>query len=144
MTLPFEYQNASMQFDQFMIDARDFAQLATTNMAWNMVVGVLHTFRRRLTVEDALRFADVLPPVIRALFLEKWDVMQPVLTFGDNDDLLAEVRSVRFEHNFSPDNAIVAVALALRKQVDAAKFEHLLTELPIGSIAFWSITPKSG
>ena len=52
MTLPFEYQNASLDFERFLVDARDYADLATTNMAWNMVVGVLHTFRRRLTVNQ--------------------------------------------------------------------------------------------
>lgn len=63
MTLPFEYQNASLEFERFMVDARDLAGLSTTNMAWNMVVGVLHTFRKRLSIQEALRFADVLPPV---------------------------------------------------------------------------------
>lgn len=70
MTLPFCYQNASLQFEQFMVDARDLADLPSTNMAWNRVVGVLRTFRRRLTVEQALRFADVLPPVVRYQFVE--------------------------------------------------------------------------
>ena len=33
MPMPFEYQNASRQFEQFMIDARDCAGLATTNIS---------------------------------------------------------------------------------------------------------------
>jgi uncharacterized protein (DUF2267 family) len=39
-------------------------------MAWNMVVGVLWTFRRRLSVEHVAAFASALPPVVRALFIE--------------------------------------------------------------------------
>jgi uncharacterized protein (DUF2267 family) len=70
VTLPFEYQNQTPQFERFMIDARDCAGLQTINMAWNMVVGVLHPFRRRLAVNQALAFAAVLPPMIRALFIE--------------------------------------------------------------------------
>lgn len=78
MTLPFKYQNASLEFERFMIDARDLAGLSTTNMAWNMVVGVLHTFRRRLTIDQALRFAGVLPPILRAVFVEDWHPSEPV------------------------------------------------------------------
>jgi len=66
MPVPSEYQRASLDFDKFMVDARDIAGLATTNMAWNMVVSVLHTFRPRLDVRDAARFANVLPPILRA------------------------------------------------------------------------------
>ncbi|MBW8310736.1 MAG: DUF2267 domain-containing protein [Rhizobium sp.] len=141
MTLPFEYQNASLEFDNFMLDARDFAGLATTNMAWNMVVGVLHTFRRRLTFEQALRFAGVLPPLLRAILVEDWHINEPVVGFGTNEQLLAEVRSVRAAHNFSPSNAVAAVARALRRHVDVAAFEHVLATLPAGAQAFWSSEP---
>jgi uncharacterized protein (DUF2267 family) len=138
MTLPFEYQNASIEFERFMSDARDLAGLNTTNMAWNMVVGVLHTFRRRLSVHEALRFAAVLPPVLRALFIEDWNPDEPRVTFGSDDELLAEVRSVRREHNFSPPNAVQAVACALRRHVDAAALQNVLSTLPAGAQSFWS------
>lgn len=138
MTLPFAYQNASLEFERFMVDARDYAGLATTNMAWNMVVGVLHTFRRRLTVRQVVRFSTVLPPVIRALFLEQWDPDQEVADFGTEEQLLDEVRSVRPKHNFSPQDAIVAVAKALRNRVDQVEFARALAELPPGATQFWS------
>jgi uncharacterized protein (DUF2267 family) len=142
VTLPFEYQNASLEFERFMVDARDFAGLSTTNMAWNMVVGVLHTFRRRLSVHEALRFAGVLPPVLRAIFIEGWDLDDPIATFGTAEELLAEVRSVRAAHNFSPPDAIAAVAGALRRHVDAGAFERVLSTLPAGSRDFWSGHPR--
>lgn len=34
-----------------------------------MVQGVLQTFRRRLDVKEAVLFANVLPPMLRALFV---------------------------------------------------------------------------
>lgn len=136
--MPFEYQNASLQFERFMLDARDSAGLATTNMAWNMVVGVLHTFRSHLTVAQALAFAAVLPPVIRALFIEDWDLGTEPSEFSSAEALLAEVRSVRPEHNFSPSNAIAAVAAALRRHVDVAAFERVLAKLPAEAQQYWS------
>ena len=42
MTQPFEYQNPTLQFERFMVEAGDCEGLPTTTMAWNMVVGVLH------------------------------------------------------------------------------------------------------
>lgn len=138
MTLPFEYQNASLDFERFLVDARDYANLATTNMAWNMVVGVLHTFRRRLTVKQVIKFSMVLPPVIRSLFLEQWNPDQEVAGFGTEEQLLEEIRSVRPEHNFSPQNAISAVAKALRNQVEQGEFTLALAELPPEARQFWS------
>lgn len=138
MPLPFEYQNASLEFDRFMVDARDLAGLATTNMAWNMVVGVFRTFRRRLTIEQALAFADVLPPVLRALFIEDWRPTEPPATFGTAGELLLEVRSIRPEHNFSPDNAIPAVAAALRRHINVAALENVLSRLPEPARQYWS------
>lgn len=73
MTIPVEYLHATRDFERFMLDARDVSGLSTTNMAWNMVVGVLHAFRRRPSVGEALRFAAVLPPVVRAIFVADWD-----------------------------------------------------------------------
>ena len=144
MTLPFEYQNPTLQFERFMVDARDCASLATTNMAWNMVVGVLHAFRNRLSVNQALAFAAVLPPMIRALFIEDWNPQQAVLPFGEPADWLADVRSVRPEHNFSPPDAVVSVATALSRHVDTQAFERVLALLPAEARRYWQPQDPSG
>lgn len=120
-----------------MVDARDCSGLPTTNMAWNMVVGVLHAFRHRLSVNQALAFAAVLPPMIRALFIEDWNPEQAVLPFGEPSDWLAEVRSVRPKHNFSPPDAVASVATALRKHVDANAFENALALMPPEARQYW-------
>lgn len=137
MTLPFEYQNPTLQFERFLVDARDCAGLSTTNMAWNMVVGVLHAFRRRLTVPQALAFAAVLPPVIRALFIEDWSIDQAPVAFGEPEDWLQDVRAVRTEHNFSPADAVECVATALRRHVDVAAFDKVLAQLPPEARRYW-------
>ena len=139
MPPPFEYQNPTLQFEQFLVSARDHAGLPTTNMAWNMVVGVLHAFRSRLSLADGIRFARVLPPMVRALFVEDWDPNQPQKDFGDSSEWLADVRSVRHEHNFSPDNAVVAVARALREQVHPPIWERIMESMPEGARSYWSV-----
>ena len=135
MPIPSDYQRASLDFERFMVDARDAAGLATTNMAWNMVVGVLHTFRRRLSVAEALRFADVL----RAIFVSEWQPEAAPPPFADRAALTREVRALRAAHNFSPDEAIRAVAQALRRQVDEAALERVLATLPPGAREYWAV-----
>lgn len=137
MPIPAEYQRASVEFEKFMVDARDISGLATTNMAYNMVVGVLHAFRRRLSLKDALRFADVLPPVVRAIFVSGWNPDEPQVDFSDRASMTNEVRALRKEHNFSPESAIRDVAQALRRNVDQVEFDRLLAQLPPDAREFW-------
>ena len=139
MPLPAEYQRASLDFERFLVDARDISGLNTTNMVWNMVVGVLHTFRRRLAVRDAVRFANVLPPVLRAIFVADWDVDEPQRAFEDRATLTREVQALRAAHNFSPDSAIHDVAQALRRHVDEAELDRVLATLPAGARDYWAV-----
>lgn len=139
MPLPAEYQRASLDFEQFLVDARDISGLNTTNMVWNMVVGVLHTFRRRLAVRDALRFANLLPPVLRSIFVADWDVDEPQRAFEDRATMTREVQALRAAHNFAPDSAIRDVAQALRRHVDEAELDRILATLPAGARDYWAV-----
>lgn len=137
MPVPLEYKRASEEFLKFLVDARDIAMLATTNQAYTMAQGVLLTFRRRLDVEQALAFAGVLPPVLRALFVTDWDVGAPRAAFADREALTREVQALRPDHNLSPDSSIRDVARALRLNVDEQALDRVLARLPAGAAAFW-------
>jgi uncharacterized protein (DUF2267 family) len=79
MPVPSEYQRASQDFYKFLLDARETSNLVTTHQVYTMVQGVLQAFRRRLDVMDAVLFAGVLPPVLRAIFVANWDTDEPRL-----------------------------------------------------------------
>lgn len=102
-----------------------------------MVQGVLQTFRRRLTLPEAIRFAGVLPPVLRAIFVADWNTSEPRRSFGNRTEMTQEVQSLRADHNFAPDTAIPAVAVALRKNTDAEKLDTVLNNLPAAVRDFW-------
>lgn len=140
MTWPLEYQRAAVDFERFMVAARDAAGLQTTNMAWTMVEGVLLVFRRRLAVAQAIAFANLLPPLLRALFLQDWHPGAEPVPFAARDVLTAEVQALRPAHNFSPPNAIEAVATALRGEVDEAALARVLAQLPPGATDFWAVS----
>ncbi len=137
MPVPPEYARASDQFYSLLVDARDAAGLGSTHQAYTMLQGVFQTFRRRLDVSDALRFAAVLPPLARALFVADWDVDEPKRPFGDRTEMTEEVRSLRAAHNFSPDTAIRDVVRSVRRHVDEEAFDEVLARLPDGAVQFW-------
>src|SRR3712207_1360011 len=88
MTIPMEFQHASEDFEAFLRDARDISGLATRNQTYTMVQAVLLTFRRRLSVIEAILFANILPPVLRALFVTDWNPKEPQREFRDPADLI--------------------------------------------------------
>ena len=139
MPVPAEYQRATDDFYKLLTDARDSAGLTTTNQAYTMVQGVLQVFRRRLEVNEAIRFSSVLPVGVRALFVADWDVNEPKCSFEDRDIMTKEVRALRAEHNFAPDTAIRDVATALRRNLDEAAFDRVLATLPQGATDFWRL-----
>lgn len=138
MPVPSEYQRASQDFEKFMLDAREAAGLTTTHQTYTMVQAVFQTFRRRLTVSDAIRFAQVLPPVLRALFVADWGTDEQQRRFEDRSVMTAEVKSLRAEHNFAPDTAIRDVAVALRKNIPASDLDRVLAQLPQGAAEYWA------
>ncbi|WP_425105283.1 DUF2267 domain-containing protein [Ancylobacter sp.] len=137
MPIPMELQHASDDFERFLADARDFSGLATRNQTYTMVEGVLLTFRRRLEVQQALDFADVLPPLLRAMFVSRWDVAEPVRPFADRATLTREVQALRQHHNFAPDSCLSDVARALRRHVDREAFDRVVATLPEGAADYW-------
>lgn len=140
MTIPAEFEFASRDFSRFLVEARDAAGLGSTHQTYTMVEGVLRTFRRRLSVGDAVRFAGVLPPVLRAMFVADWDVEEPVRPFVDRATMTKEAQALRPDHNFAPDTAIADVARVLRRHVDERAFDDVLAGLPPGAAEFWATT----
>jgi uncharacterized protein (DUF2267 family) len=137
MTVPMEYRQASRDFDAFLLDARDTAMLQTTNQAYTMVEAVMMVFRRRLSVAEALAFANVLPPVLRAVFVSGWDIAEPRTPFVGREALTGEVLAFRGDHNVSPQSAIADVAAALHRHVDPAAFARILEQLEPAAREYW-------
>lgn len=138
MSVPAEYERASAKFYDFLVDARDTADLWSTHVTYTMTQGVLQVFRRRLSTQDAIAFANILPICLRALFVTDWDVDEEKKAFGSLETMTREVKSLREKHNFSTDTAIRDIAEALRRHVDEEAFDKLLTQLPEGAVEFWT------
>lgn len=141
MPMPWTYRHADREFKSFLADAKDRMghTMASDNMTYTAVDGVLQTFRRRLTPAQAIAFADVLPSVVRAIFVFGWDISAPPLPFTDRAEMAREAQALRPNHNLTPVNAIEATAFALWRHVDHRDMSRVLANIGPEAQAFWAV-----
>ena len=137
MPLPREYQRASDDFYSFVTELRDLSNFGSSHQTYTMVQGVFRTYRSRLEITDAIKFANILPAVLRAIFVADWDTSESIKPFGDSISMNAEVKQLRAEHNFSTEHAIKDVGVVLRKHIDEQSWNSVLSELPTEAQLFW-------
>ncbi len=139
MPMPRAYAHASKDWQAFLADARDRLGLVSENSAYTAVDAVLQVFRRRLTPAQAVAFADVLPAVLRELFVYNWDVNAPPVPFAPRAELIREAQSIRPHHNLTPDTCIEAVAWALRRHTRQIDLDRVLAAIGPEAQAFWQV-----
>lgn len=136
--MPWTYRQASREWQAFLADAKDAMNLTSDNACFTAVEGVLRAFRCRLATQEALDFAQVLPAVLRALFVADWQIESP-LPAGARADWCRDAKALRPHHNQTPDTCVEATALALRKSVLRDDLERILAILPPFAADFWSV-----
>ena len=138
MPQPFTYQSASADYETYLGDLLAISGLATRNQCHTMTRSVFIVFRAHVAPQVAMDFAQSLPAVLRAIFIEDWKLSDPVTPFPDRETLTTEVHAVREAHNFSTPNAIAEVALALKHAMKAEDYRFMLDRLPADARDFWA------
>lgn len=138
MPMPWTYRQATREWQAFLAAAREAMDLTSDNATYTAVQGVLRAFRRRLTAQQAIDFAQVLPAVLRALFVAEWRLDEGPVPPGTRAAWTAEAMALRPHHNLTPENCVEATALALRKSVLRGDLERVLATLPPFAAEFWS------
>jgi len=138
MTIPLRYSRATEEFEAFLRDAQIRMDSVTRNQTYQGVYGTLIVFRRRLTVQQVIEFAAVLPTVLSAILISDWDIETCPVPFDTRVSMTAEVQSIRKDHNLSPNSVIADVAAAVWKHVDPIAFEMCLKRFGPDALAFWS------
>lgn len=139
MPMPWTYRHSHREWRAFLDYAKDQMSLPSDNNTYTAIQGVLTTFRRRLTPQQALDFANILPTVPRAIFVEGWRLDEPRLPFGTREELTQEVKDLRPHHNLTPDNAIEATAYALWRLVRHEDLARVLKRIGDDAIAYWHV-----
>ena len=138
MPMPWTYRQATREWQAFLADAREAMNLVSDNATFTAVEGTLRAFRRRLSPQQAVDFAQVLPSVLRALFVAGWHLDEGPLPPGTRADWTAEAMSLRPHHNQTPPDCIAATALALRKSVLREDLDRVIATLPPFAADYWS------
>lgn len=139
MPKPNEYRTPGKDFFAFLRDAQSELDAATSNVTYTTVQSVFIVFRRRLTVQEGIVFASVLPPVLCALFIKDWDTSAPKIKFDSLKKMNAEVQNIKAAHNFSPDDSIQKVATTLLKHVDKNDFIRVVERMSPEAKRFWQL-----
>ena len=137
MPLPIEYQRASDHLYSFLTELRDLSNFGSSHQSYTTTQGVFQVFRNRLTVDQAIVFANALPTALRALFVADWDTKSLIKPFVDIASMNEEVKQLRPQHNFSSASAIQNVGTVLRRHVDIQMFKAALSDFPLEAKAFW-------
>ncbi|TDK42222.1 DUF2267 domain-containing protein [Antarcticimicrobium luteum] len=139
MPMPHSYRHATREWRAFLTDARERMELMSDNNTYTAIQGVFLVFRRRVSVQQGLIFASMLPCVPRAIFVADWDISEPIRAFGTREEMTREAQALRPHHNLTPQNAIEATAWAVRRAVLPADFERALGQCPPQAADFWSV-----
>lgn len=101
--------------------------------------GALRVFRNRLTPQQAIDFARIIPSELRTLFIADWQLDQPVLPPGSGKDWVEEAQRLRRNHNIAPDGCVEGAGLALHKSVQSGDLGRALAWLPAFASEFWRV-----
>ncbi len=138
MPMPWSYRHANKEWRGFLDDAKDRLGTPSDNVTYTVTEGVFRSFRSRLTVQQGLDFAQVLPTTLRALFVQDWQVAQPI-PWANPQTYLRETRDLRKHHNLAPDNAIEAVSFAVHRVVHPLELSRTLATIGPEAEAFWHL-----
>ena len=136
--MPWTYRQATREWQAFLSDAQEAIGTPTDHSTFTAVEGTLRAFRRRLTPQQAIDFAQVLPSVLRALFVADWDLSLPPVPPGTRADWTREAQGLRRHHNIAPEGVVAGTATALRKAVLREDLDRVLSRLPPFAAEFWS------
>lgn len=138
MPYPREYQHASADFAAFLEDLKRTAMYGSPHPAYTTAQAVFQVFRRRIPLDDGIRFAAALPAGLRALFTADWDPAEPRVPFDSVARMTDDARQLRPGHNFVEDDAIAQVSSVLWRHVDPARLAPVLASMAPEARAFWS------
>ncbi len=138
MPMPWTYRHAAKEWARFLADVKDVMGTPSDNVAYTTAQGVFGAFRDRLRADQVAQFAQVLPAIPRALFIDGWVPQEP-RAWADAATYLEEVKALRRHHNLSTDQALEAVSVALHRAVGGEALSAALDRIGPEARRFWHL-----
>ncbi len=139
MPQPWTYRHASREYSSILETFKSETDLVSDNMAYTAIEAVLHSYRARLKPNEVMVFADILPCVLRAIFIYGWKPLESPLPFPEESEWYAELKEHRPNHNLTPQNAKDALAIAFWQHINHRQFELALEKLSKPAADFWRV-----
>ena len=137
MPYPPDFETASRDFDVFLDRLKLETDTTTRHQAFQIAYAVLRVFRNHLETRDALVFADALPPLLRAMFVEDWTPVDAPPPFPSRAELDREVMAIRRDHSLAGPGSIDDVARGLFACSDRSRLELALERMPVAARDFF-------
>ena len=137
MPMPQEITQASKQFMELLGDLKEGSFLQTHNQSYAMLRAVLHEFRKYMTIGQAIAFANGLPTIVRAIFVENWKpAAQPSAPLSRRDFVDAVITRLS-PHHVPPDSIVSDVFALLAARGEPAKIADVIDSLPTELKQLW-------
>jgi uncharacterized protein (DUF2267 family) len=108
-----------------------------TDHAIRVLKSVFIALRRMLIPDDSLNIVSQLPLVVKGIYVDGWNINEPLLEAGTYDEFLYEIRyntERRANTDFATDEMakkkITAVFTALKEYIPEGELDHIRDELP--------------
>lgn len=138
MPMPFTYRHATDEWRRFLATMRERTLIESDNVIYQAVEGLFRSFRARIPAQQVLEFGDQLPCIMRAILTADWDLSEPMRPWTTRDDIEAEIRSLRVNHNIIPRGILDDLIPGIRTEVRAIDFDRVLSRMAPQAQALWT------
>ena len=108
-----------------------------TDHAIRVLKSVFITLRRKLIPDDSLNIVSQLPLVVKGIYVDGWNINEPLLEAQTYDEFLYELRhntvrraDIDFGNDDLAKKKITAVFTSLKEYIPAGELNHIREELP--------------
>lgn len=136
MTNPRDVKYANQSIARWQAALKDRAMLATNNIAFACLRGVLHELRGRMRLEDIARFGNRLPAVQRGVFYQDW-VPEAALVTADLAGFEAALAQRLLPHVHMPEAITADVLWVIKSESEPHDAAEIGAVLPEALRAVW-------
>lgn len=135
--MPYTYRHASEEWRDYLASLRETTLIASDNVLYTGTEAVLKSFRARLIPSQALAFANLLPTVLRAIFVSGWDINAAPQPWPDRATQRDEMLALRRDHNFCPPDLLEPLLAAIAATTRGPDLDRVLTRIGPEAADFW-------
>ena len=109
-------------------------------LALGITRAVFHELRDRIQVEESMHLVSQLPMLLKAIYVDGWDISRPRKAYTTTEDFLLSIvnraDSISPDLLFNPVEKVKAVFAVLQDHISEGEMMHVFGQLPLDIQAF--------